>query len=259
MRKLGRKQVHYPCLDHGLFSDSEFTRITEEVGNRYDVGANETPSINHILNALLAFCEASGTIADELTVNRGKIRSMRVLDIACGSPFFFQQESGNRVLSASMKPWLCRTLSHLGAEVVGTDLYYPDYVSQSIGHGKRRTVGVTDSEWRFVQRDLFLPDALDEETFKSGSFDFVNCQDFVGYEQDVAITSEASALKLINPQHYEEVVVYLRRRAGELLKDGGSCLFADVLYGKNDGRVAKVRKLPSKWKFATARLAQLLG
>ena len=129
---------------------------------------------------------------------------------------------------------MCRITSHLGAQVIGVDQYFPRY-ERVTKKGRAKLVGRTDPDWTFVQRDLLQEGALDEKTFPNDTFDFVYCYDF--FDDDEAMHNAASVTTMRDnqPEQFGKVFTLLCGNIVRTMRENAIFVLGkDVFEKKND-------------------------
>ncbi|MBI5412614.1 class I SAM-dependent methyltransferase [Candidatus Peregrinibacteria bacterium] len=161
--------------------------LLEAVHRRYNVRSNDQGTSRYIVGQLIKFGEAIGAIDPRTyAIQYARFRALKVLDLACGCEGYMKEaeRNGRNTGGASANffgPWLCRTLSMLEANVTGVDREFPRSIVKTEKKGRNpKRVGMPESEWIFVQRDLTQLDAIDQEHFPDNSFDAVSCTRFIG-------------------------------------------------------------------------------
>lgn len=220
-------------------ADTGLTKVTLAVCEKYGIrGAGNSNYQMKVVNSLQVLSLAVGAALEDGDVDLKKIRGLKILDLACGS-VEYQRASGasgyvEPEISRAMEPWFCRTASAAGAAVTGVDILWPQYLSQRLSIREKRAMekrgekpsttikkGFPEQGWDFVQRDLLNPNALDQSTFPTDSYDVVWSTYFMENNLDGANDPLILGLKGFDPELYRFVVENIRAQVLRVLKPGG--------------------------------------
>ncbi len=220
-----------PQNDHNLKLRQEIlenashpvVKLAFEVGPKYGVDIKNRPEVlSQLIKNFGKLALAVGALDEKQhELDREKFKDKKFLDLACGSEVL-PVPTKNR-----FAPWLCRTLSYLGADVTGVDLYYP--ILKKVKRKKRPMINEPSAEtgWHFVQRDLTQMGAIDASVFPDGVFDAVACIGFIGYSDVTLDDPHIKSIRLEDPQRYIDIIVEIDTQVTRVLKEAG-------IYARND-------------------------
>lgn len=211
-------------------------RAVQSVAEKYRLPRTDFAASQAIYFRIMRVLLGLGAANSTHCFDRDRLSRLRFLDLACGTDKVFREDGDPSFLLRAMEPWLCRTMSFLGADVTGVDLYHPRYL-RFRKKGRLVEKPFVEPEWKFVQRDLTHIGALDRETFPDGSYDFVNSSAFILYEgADLNGNDQAmESIRRDQPEQYHCIVAEIMSQVRRMLADRGVARIGIKQVRKNNG------------------------
>ncbi len=205
------------------------SNVVEMVSKRYGIEKGNVARTSMRIQ-LREVCTQLNAITANEDIIRRKLLGTKVLDIGCGNGLDSEMTKGilPSHMVRKMEPWLCRALGTLGVQTTGIDQYFPRYTSSK----KDGLKPYNDPEWKFIQRDLQQPDAIDTVTFPDNTFDLVNCRSFIGNTIPVLNDPRMQMLARENAAAYEELSSDIYNQAMRVLKPDGIFIWNLETYKK---------------------------
>ncbi len=211
---------------------------------------------------LLFFAYMVNAVLEDGSIDLEKLKSMKVLDIACGSAYAyepldeqdsFKRESLPKEIERAMEPWLCRTLGTLGVDVTGIDIRFPSYKHTKVGSREQEKMrqrgekvvrvkreGNKEPRWKFVQRDLRDPLAIDAQTFPDSNYDAVRCSGFIDGENSSLNDPNIELFSKRNFPDYIRMASAIYSNVERVLKDNGVFISNFAIKKKVDGKLITI-------------------
>lgn len=194
--------------------------LADVIKDRYHVDRSMKITSLRIFHNLIRFLAAVSAITSEavsVDLSPERFRELHVLDLACGSGQVFGSSTGPDRMRA-MEPWFCRIAQFLGARsVIGIDLAPQAH----------------PEDWEFVQGDITSSaTVLFSERFREGSFDLVNCANFILNGSPLSDAKEIGLMRISDAEQYGRIAGVVMASLIKVLKGGGVCSFNNVLWKK---------------------------